>query len=176
MNMKRLEDVFPSDGEIVIGERYRVDEDIVKDVSFNPQDKTTWGKGGSQPLLTYKLDFDSTHMLFFAGSGGYKTTSNVIPTCLKYRGPIVVFDPSTEIAPIVKERRQRINKRTVYILDPHGKSTKAFNPLDWLLDETISIYEREAGLVEIARLLLSENHRSTSTDQLFTSIEKRNEV
>ncbi|MCL6230280.1 Ti-type conjugative transfer system protein TraG [Bartonella bilalgolemii] len=169
MNMKRLEDVFPSDGEIVIGERYRVDEDIVKDVSFNPQDKTTWGKGGSQPLLTYKLDFDSTHMLFFAGSGGYKTTSNVIPTCLKYSGPIVVFDPSTEIAPIVKERRQRINKRTVYVLDPHGKSTKTFNPLDWLLEETIPIYEREAGLVEIARLLLSENHRSTSTDQFFTS-------
>ncbi|WP_375685595.1 type IV secretory system conjugative DNA transfer family protein, partial [Bartonella sp. TT110JLCBS] len=86
MNIKQLEMIFPSDGEVVIGERYRVDEDVVKDVQFNPKDKTTWGKGGSQPLLTYKLDFDSTHMLFFAGSGGYKTTSNVIPTCLKYSG------------------------------------------------------------------------------------------
>ncbi|EJF92268.1 Ti-type conjugative transfer system protein TraG [Bartonella taylorii 8TBB] len=169
MSMKKLEEIFPGDGEVVIGERYRVDEDIVKDVAFNPQDKTTWGKGGSQPLLTYKLDFDSTHMLFFAGSGGYKTTSNVIPTCLKYSGPMVVFDPSTEIAPIVKEARQRKNKNSVYILDPHGSSTQTFNPLDWLLNENIPLYEREAGLVEIARLLLSENYRSTSTDQFFTS-------
>nr|ACN38884.1 conjugal transfer protein D [Bartonella rattaustraliani] len=169
MDMKKLESIFPSNGEIIIGERYRVDEDIVKDVAFNPKDKATWGKGGTQPLLTYKLDFDSTHMLFFAGSGGYKTTSNVIPTCLKYSGPLVVFDPSTEIAPMVKEIRQQSNKNTVYVLDPHGASTNTFNPLDWLLDETLPLYEREAGLIEIARLLLSENHKSTSTDQFFTS-------
>ncbi|EJF88108.1 Ti-type conjugative transfer system protein TraG [Bartonella melophagi] len=169
IDMKRLENIFPTNGEIIIGERYRVDEDVIKDIPFNPTDKTTWGKGGSQPLLTYNLDFDSTHMLFFAGSGGYKTTSNVIPTCLKYNGPLVVFDPSTEIAPIVKETRQRFNNRTMHVLDPHGKSTQAFNPLDWLLNENIPLYEREAGLVEIARLLLSENHKSTSTDQFFTS-------
>ncbi|WP_273783763.1 Ti-type conjugative transfer system protein TraG [Bartonella sp. AU15XJBT] len=169
MNIKQLEMIFPSDGEVVIGERYRVDEDVVKDVQFNPKDKTTWGKGGSQPLLTYKLDFDSTHMLFFAGSGGYKTTSNVIPTCLKYSGPLIVFDPSTEIAPIVGEARHKLNENTVHVLAPHGTSTKTFNPLDWLLDESIPAYEREAGLVEIARLLLSENHKSTSTDQFFVS-------
>ncbi|WP_375612414.1 MULTISPECIES: Ti-type conjugative transfer system protein TraG [unclassified Bartonella] len=168
MNMKKLESIFPSNGEIIIGERYRVDEDIVTDVPFDPQDKTTWGKGGTQPLLTYKQNFDSTHMLFFAGSGGYKTTSNVIPTCIKYSGPLVVFDPSTEIAPIVKEIRVK-SKRKVYVLDPHGDSTETFNPLDWLLDENIPIYEREAGLVEIARLLLSENYKSTSTDQFFIS-------
>ncbi|WP_406604500.1 Ti-type conjugative transfer system protein TraG [Bartonella gliris] len=169
MDMQQLEELFPSNGGIVIGERYRVDADIIQDIAFNPQDKTTWGKGGRQPLLTYNLDFDSTHMLFFAGSGGYKTTSNVIPTCLKYTGPLIVFDPSTEIAPIVKETRERINKNTVYVLDPHGKSTKAFNPLDWLLNDNLPTYEREAGLVEISRLLLSENHKSTSTDQFFTS-------
>ncbi|WP_156851394.1 Ti-type conjugative transfer system protein TraG [Bartonella refiksaydamii] len=169
MRMKKLEEIFPSDGEVVIGERYNVDEDIVKDVAFDPHDKTTWGKGGSQPLLTYKLNFDSTHMLFFAGSGGYKTTSTVIPTCLKYSGPMVVFDPSTEVSPIVKKARQRRNKNSVYVLDPHGSSTQTFNPLDWLLNKNIPLYEREAGLVEIARLLLSENYRSTSTDQFFTS-------
>ncbi len=169
MRMKRLGEIFPSDGEVIIGERYRVDEDIVKDVAFDPQDKTTWGKGGRQPLLTYKLNFDSTHMLFFAGSSGYKTTSTVIPTCLKYSGPMVVFDPTREIAPIVKEARKSMNKNAVYVLDPEGKSTATFNPLDWLLDENIPLYEREAGLVEIARLLLSENDKSTSTDQLSTS-------
>ncbi|WP_244548606.1 type IV secretory system conjugative DNA transfer family protein [Bartonella sp. AR 15-3] len=30
-------------------------------------------------------------MFFFAGSGGYKTTSNVIPARLKYSDPIVVL-------------------------------------------------------------------------------------
>ncbi len=168
MNMKKLESIFPSDGEIIVGERYRVDEDIVKDVLFDSQDKTTWGKGGTQPLLTYKQNFSSPHMLFFAGSGGYKTTSNVIPTCLKYSGPLVVFDPSTEIAPMVKKTRQ-LSKRKVYVLDPHGPSTKTFNPLDWLLDKNIPICEKEVGLVETARLLLSENYRSTSTDQFFIS-------
>ncbi|WP_404977293.1 Ti-type conjugative transfer system protein TraG [Bartonella sp. AU18XJBT] len=168
MDMKRLEKIFPRDGEVVIGERYRVDEDVVKDVPFNPNDKTTWGKGGRQPLLTYKLNFDSTHMLFFAGPGSYKTTSNVVPTCLKYSGPLVVFDPSTEIAPMVKKTRE-LSKRKVYVLDPHGSSTKTFNPLDWLLDENLPLYEREAGLVEVARLLLSENDKSTSTDQFSTS-------
>ncbi|WP_375651113.1 Ti-type conjugative transfer system protein TraG [Bartonella sp. AA78NXGY] len=166
MSMKRLEKIFPRDGEVVIGERYRVDKDIVKDVPFNPKDKTTWGKGGRQPLLTYKLNFDSTHMLFFAGSGSYKTTSNVIPTCLKYSGPLIVFDPSTEVAPMVKKTRQ-LSNRKVYVLDPHGSSTETFNPLDWLLDENLPLYEREAGLVEVARLLLSENDKSTSTDQFF---------
>ncbi|WP_375661488.1 Ti-type conjugative transfer system protein TraG [Bartonella sp. CR127HXZ] len=168
MSMKKIEEIFPRDGEVVIGERYRVDKDIVKDVPFNPKDKTTWGKGGRQPLLTYKLNFDSTHMLFFAGSGGYKTTSNVIPTCLKYSGPLIVFDPSTEIAPIVKDAREDF-KRKVYVLDPHSSSTETFNPLDWLLDENLPLYEREAGVVEVARLLLSENYKSTSTDQFFVS-------
>lgn len=76
--------LFPPDGEIVVGERYRVDKDIVHELPFDPDDPATWGKGGKAPLLTYSQDFDSTHMLFFAGSGGYKTTSNVVPTALRY--------------------------------------------------------------------------------------------
>lgn len=169
MEMKKAAEIFPSDGEIVIGERYRVDEDNVNTVAFDPSDKSTWGKGGTQPLLTYKLNFDSTHMLFFAGSGGFKTTSNVIPTCLKYTGPMVVFDPSTEIAPMVTNARNAMPGRQVIVLDPHGKVTKAFNPLDWLLDENLPLHDREADIVDIARLLLSENSNSTSSDQFFIS-------
>jgi hypothetical protein len=99
--------LFTPDGEIVVGERYRVDKEIVRDVPFDPNDRSTWGQGGTAPLLTYKQDFDSTHMLFFAGSGGFKTTSNVVPTALRYTGPLICLDPSTEVAPMVVEHRTR---------------------------------------------------------------------
>lgn len=84
--------LFPADGEIVVGERYRVDRELIRDVPFDPQHPETWGTGGTAPLLTYKQNFDSTHMLFFAGSGGFKTTSNVVPTALRYTGPLVCLD------------------------------------------------------------------------------------
>lgn len=46
------------------------------------------GRGGGLPLLpTSRISIH--HMLFFAGSGGYKTTSNVVPTALRYTGPII---------------------------------------------------------------------------------------
>jgi hypothetical protein len=32
------------------------------------------------PILAFNLEFDSTHMMFFAVSGGFKTTSTVVPT------------------------------------------------------------------------------------------------
>src|SRR5690606_27252540 len=112
--------LFPPDGEIVVGERYRVDKDIVHSVPFDPYDVSTWGKGGRVPLLTYKLNFDSTHMLFFSGSGGFKTTSNVVPTALRYSGPLICFDPSTEIAPMVVEHRTRVLGRKVMVLDPRN--------------------------------------------------------
>lgn len=59
--------LFPEDGEIVVGERYRVDKQIIHELPFDPNDRSTWGQGGKAALLTYKQDFDSTHMLFFAG-------------------------------------------------------------------------------------------------------------
>ena len=72
MPMATAAKLFPTDGEIVIGERSRVDQTRVKGIAFDPADRATWGDGGSVPLLTYKLNFDSTHMMFFAGSGGSK--------------------------------------------------------------------------------------------------------
>lgn len=64
MNLKEAARIFPSNGQIVIGERYRVDQDNVRNIPFAPGNKTTWGKGGTAPLLTFNLDFGSTHMIF----------------------------------------------------------------------------------------------------------------
>lgn len=163
LSMSAVGKLFPSDGEIVIGERYRVDKEMIRDVPFDPGHQETWGRGGSAPLLTYKLDFDSTHMLFFAGSGGYKTTSNVVPTALRYTGPLVCLDPSTEVAPMVVEHRTGKLGRECMVLDP-ANPVSGFNVLDWI--ETSQ--HKEEDIVAVAHMLLSESARlESSTDSYF---------
>ncbi len=163
LSMSDAAKLFPPDGEIVIGERYRVDRETVRDVPFQPDDKSSWGKGGSAPLLTYAQDFDSTHMLFFAGSGGYKTTSNVIPTALRYTGPLICLDPSTEVAPIVIDHRQSKLNRLCMMLDP-ANPVCGFNVLDWI--ETSR--SKEEDIVAVAHMLLSESARiENSTGSYF---------
>lgn len=155
--------LFPPDGEIVVGERYRVDKEIVHALPFDPNDCATWGHGGRAPLLTYKQDFDSTHMLFFAGSGGYKTTSNVVPTALRYSGPLICLDPSTEVAPMVVEHRARVLGREVMVLDPTNPII-GFNVLDGI--ETS--LQKEEDIVGISHMLLSESLRfESSTGSYF---------
>ncbi|WP_408914407.1 Ti-type conjugative transfer system protein TraG [Brucella pseudogrignonensis] len=163
MPMSQAAKILPTDGEVVIGERYRVDEDTVRNIQFEPKNRMTWGQGGKSPLLTYKLDFDSTHMLFFAGSGGFKTTSNVIPTALRYSGPIVCLDPSTEVVPTVLSHRLINLGREAYVLDPRMPGV-GFNVLDWILTSP----NKEEDIVAFAHLLLSESSRvESSTGNYF---------
>ncbi|AQX27889.1 MULTISPECIES: Ti-type conjugative transfer system protein TraG [unclassified Bartonella] len=169
MNLNEAKKIFPADGQIVIGERYRVDQDNVCNIPFAPGDKSTWGKGGTAPLLTFNLDFGSTHMIFFAGSGGYKTTSTVIPACLKYPGSIVCLDPSTEVAPMVQFTRKKMNNRNVIILDPASISTKTFNVLDWLLDDSVPRTQREANIVGFSKLLLTDKKTENSSAEYFST-------
>ncbi|OAE49169.1 Ti-type conjugative transfer system protein TraG [Agrobacterium tumefaciens] len=157
--------LFPDDGEIVIGERYRVDKELVHELPFDPNDPATWGRGGKAPLLTYAQDFDSTHMLFFAGSGGFKTTSNVVPTALRYRGPLICLDPSTEVAPMVVDHRREKLDREVVVLDP-SNPIMGFNVLDGIEHSL----KKEEDIVGIAHMLLSESLRfESSTGSYFQS-------
>lgn len=163
LSMTAAGKLFPPDGELVVGERYRVDKEVVHQLPFDPNDPATWGQGGKASLLTYKQDFDSTHVLFFAGSGGYKTTSNVVPTALRYTGPLICLDPSTEVAPMVVEHRTRALGREVMVLDPTSPIT-GFNVLDGI--ETSKHKEEE--IVGIAHMLLSESVRfESSTGSYF---------
>jgi len=163
MTMSQAGKLFPEDGEIVVGERYRVDRDIVKNVPFDPGDRSTWGQGGKAPLLTYKLNFDSTHMLYFAGSGGFKTTSNVVPTALRYSGPLICLDPSTEVAPMVVGHRTGALNRKCFVLDPRNPQI-GFNVLDWI--ETSP--NKEEDIVNFAHMLLSESAKlESSTGNYF---------
>jgi type IV secretion system protein VirD4 len=163
LSMPAAGKLFPPDGEIVIGERYRVDKTTIRDVPFDPTDRETWGSGGTAPLLTYRQDFDSTHMLFFAGSGGFKTTSNVVPTALRYTGPLICLDPSAEVAPMVLEHRMGKLDRECMVLDPSNPVT-GFNVLDWI--ETSR--HKEEDIVAVAHMLLSESARfESSTGSYF---------
>ncbi|MFF2322918.1 Ti-type conjugative transfer system protein TraG [Agrobacterium sp. NPDC058088] len=157
--------LFPDDGEIVIGERYRVDKELVHELPFDPNNPATWGRGGKAPLLTYAQDFDSTHMLFFAGSGGFKTTSNVVPTALRYTGPLICLDPSTEVAPMVVDHRRDKLNREVVVLDP-ADPVMGFNVLDGIEHSL----KKEEDIVGIAHMLLSESLRfESSTGSYFQS-------
>ncbi|MEJ5021190.1 Ti-type conjugative transfer system protein TraG [Ochrobactrum vermis] len=160
--MSAAAQLFPEDGEIVVGERYRVDKELIHKLPFDPNDPSTWGRGGKAPLLTYNQDFDSTHMLFFAGSGGYKTTSNVVPTALVYTGPIICLDPSSEVASMVIEHRRKRLGREVIVLDPTNPSA-GFNVLDGIETST----KKEEDIVGIAHMLLSESVRFESSTGSF---------
>lgn len=163
LTMSAAGKLFPADGEIVVGERYRVDKETIRDVPFDPRNRESWGSGGIAPLLTYKQDFDSTHMLFFAGSGGFKTTSNVVPTALRYTGPVICLDPSTEVAPMVVEYRTNVLKRECMVLDPTNP-VAGFNVLDWIETST----HKEEDIVAVAHMLLSESARfESSTGSYF---------
>jgi type IV secretion system protein VirD4 len=130
MSQGETNKLFPESGGIVIGERYRVDQDVVAERAFRADDKESWGAGGTAPLLCFGCAFGSTHGIVFAGSGGFKTTSVTIPTALKWGHGLVVLDPSNEVAPMVRQHR-RTAQRTVVALDPTDP-TIGFNALDWI--------------------------------------------
>jgi type IV secretion system protein VirD4 len=128
--------LFPGEDEsfggIVVGEAYRVDQDRVAHRTFNPADRSTWGQGGTAPLLVDPCRTGSTHALVFAGPGGFKTTSVGVPTMLTWRGAAVVLDPSREIGPMVQGYRQAALGHRVVTLDPANPEAGAFNVLDWI--------------------------------------------
>src|SRR4051794_9289125 len=108
MPMKQVARLLPETGGIVIGERYRVDRDDVANVDFDPKNPFTWGRGGRAQLVTYDLTAfpaGSTHGLVFAGSGGFKTVSTVVSTCLRWTGGTVWSAPTRAAARPVQPLR-----------------------------------------------------------------------
>jgi type IV secretion system protein VirD4 len=135
MDMDEARRLFDSSrpplGGVVIGEGYRVDQDSTAHLPFDPQDRSTWGRGGKAPLLTFDLAWGGTHGLVFAGSGSYKTVSTAVPTLLSYKGPTVTLDPSAELAPMLSAARTKMGRRVVCV-DPARPDETGFNALDWL--------------------------------------------
>ena len=137
LSMRDARNLFPgmdpAYGGIVVGEAYRVDEDpVARRVRFAPRDKSSWGRGGTAPLLIDPCHMGSTHALVFAGSGGYKTTSIGIPTLLAWTASAVVLDPSREMGPMVSRYRHQVLGHRVVFLDPATAKESGINVLDWI--------------------------------------------
>lgn len=166
MSVAQAAKLFAPSGGIVVGENYRPDRDSVGQVGFDTRNRDTWGKGGKAPLLCFDAGFGSTHGLAFAGSGGFKTTSVVIPTALKFKGTLIVLDPSTEIAPMVTEHR-RNNSQRVFTLDPKFPEI-GFNVLDWIGQHGNT---PEEDIASVSAWLMSEKPRiSSGSDDFFRTM------
>ncbi|KFL29763.1 conjugal transfer protein TraG [Devosia limi DSM 17137] len=162
MSQAETKRLFPSMGGVVIGERCRVDQDVVAERAFRADDKESWGVGGTSPLLCFDCAFGSTHGIAFAGSGGFKTTSVTIPTALKWGHGLVILDPSNEVAPMVREHR-RAAQRTVVALDPSSPEI-GFNALDWIGRFSGS---KEEDIAAVASWIITEAPRAGSARDDF---------
>jgi type IV secretion system protein VirD4 len=154
--------LFDEAGGIVVGERYRVDKDVVAAIPFRADHDDSWGAGGKAPLLCFDGSFGSTHGIVFAGSGGFKTTSVTIPTALKWGGALIALDPSNEVAPMVIKQREKAGK-DVHVLDPHRPQT-GFNVLDW-----IGMFggTKEEDIASVASWIMSDSGRASGVRDDF---------
>ena len=118
----------PAYGGVVVGEAYRVDQDKAAGSRFDPAAPSTWGKGGTAPLLIDPCTSDATHGAVFAGSGGYKTTAVTIPTLAHWTGSAVVLDPSGQVGPMTAAMREAMGHKVTMI----GPGLDGFNVLDWI--------------------------------------------
>ncbi len=126
---KRFPGPSPEYGGIVVGEAYSVSDDKVAGQAFDPSDRSTWGQGGTAPLLVDPGTVGSSHALMFAGSGGYKSTT-AVSTLLNWTGSAVILDPSVELGPMLRAAREAIGHK-VYELNPRASGV-GFNVLEWI--------------------------------------------
>lgn len=97
-----------------MGEARRIDLEPVKDVPYDSEDKSTWGRGGKAELLVDGCQRGSPHSMMFIGTGGHKTM-NAASTQYAFHGSTVFFDPSCEIGPMLRQWREKLGQRVVFI-------------------------------------------------------------
>ncbi len=86
----------------------------------------------ASPLI---YDSGEANLLTIAPTGAGKGRGNIIPTCLSYKGSLIVLDVKGEAAKITAKARRKFGK--VYIVDPFKKVTRTparFNPMDIAMD------------------------------------------
>jgi type IV secretion system protein VirD4 len=132
LTIERAREIFPGPspdyGGLVVGEAYRVDQDSVASIAFDPANRASWGKGGKAPLLIDPCRSGPTHSLVFAGAGSFKSTS-AASTLLFWTGSAVVLDPSGELGPMLAGARQAMGHRVHQLGLREGNG---FNVLDWI--------------------------------------------
>ena len=102
LGLPQMQALFPPQpdrdvGGIVVGEADRVDLGPVARVPFDPDNRATWGTGGTAPLLIDPCKRGSTHSMVIGGGGTYKSTT-LVSSLLTWRKSMFVLDPSEELA------------------------------------------------------------------------------
>lgn len=162
---ERFPGVNPAFGGIVVGEAYRVDQDKVAEKRFDPDNPKTWGQGGKAPLLIDPCREGPTHSLMIIGSGGYKTTC-AVSTLLHWTGAAVILDPSGEIAPMLREARERMGQ-TVYEIDP--ASDIGLNVLDWI---DIKSPLAATNIDSVVSWICGDSKQDTKKDDFFDAMSR----
>ena len=68
-------------GGIVVGEAYRVDQDRLARRALEPADRSTWGQGGTAPLLIDPCRSGSTHAWSSASPADSRPPRSASPPC-----------------------------------------------------------------------------------------------
>jgi type IV secretion system protein VirD4 len=118
-------------GGLAIGEDYQPHLDPrIKDVQFDPKDRSTWGQGGKCSLLIYDCTRGSTHSTITGGSGFYKT-SCLMASMYTWTGAACCLDPSSEIAKTVAPIRRAMGHE-LRVLSPKAPHLCSYNAIDWI--------------------------------------------
>lgn len=99
-------------GGVVVGEADRVDLGPAAHIPFAPDDRATWGNGGSAPLLIDPCKRGSTHSMVIGGGGTYKSTT-LVTTLLTWQASIFCLDPAEELAAIVGTELENRGRKVV---------------------------------------------------------------
>lgn len=86
----------------------------------------------AQGYLDPVLLSDEGHLITIAPTGAGKGVGAIIPTLLRYDGPVIVIDPKGENAAVTARRRRELGQ-SVVVVDPMGVTGGAadrLNPLD----------------------------------------------
>ena len=69
------------------------------------------------------------HLMTVGPTGSGKTTQTIIPTVLRYPGPLIVVDPKGEIEAVTRPRRERLG-HPVWSIRPDTARSERINPLE----------------------------------------------
>jgi type IV secretion system protein VirD4 len=168
MSMRDAKALFPPTGKVVIGEAYQPWTERRGTQDMVPGNPRTWGTGGKHQVLCYDFSWGSTHMLVFAGSGGFKTTSTVIPTARYYPGSMVILDPALEIGQQVAPLRQRLegpsgHPRKVFTIDPLAETVRGCDVLELLRRHP----RQDLAIGAYVKMLLTEKPKAQSGSDAF---------
>jgi type IV secretion system protein VirD4 len=167
--MRKVRELFPGPtaeyGGLVVGEAYRVDQDSVASMPFDPANKKSWGQGGKAPLLIDPCTSGSTHSLIFAGSGAFKSQS-AISTLLHWTGSAVVLDPAGELGGMTASAREQMG-HTVHLLSLRGN--EGFNVLDWIDLESPEATTNIKSVVQWICGDAPSGGRDSNADEFFRS-------